>query len=166
LRVKFPALPAGSYPLQLDASGHQGAIPSTATLIVQAPQALAADVLAHPATVGAVRAVLYDAERQALLVGTDASGGSVARYEYAGGGWSPPLVQAVSQLRDIAVSSDGRQLVVIANTTLNTLDAVTLAPGTALSAPNLPENAYLKNLALDILDRAVVTTGIGASTGT
>lgn len=161
-----PALTAGSYPVHVDASNHQGDIPSTVALVVQDPTAFAATTLAHVAGTTAVRSLSYDAERHALLLVTDTPPSNpIVRYVYESGAWSAPA-QAPGAFLDAALTSDARQIYGITATTLVPVDPVTLALGTAVSAASLVENSALKNIVVGNDNRALVTTSLTTSGST
>lgn len=160
IEVTYPALPAGNYPVQIASPGHEGRIVSTATLTVIDAPAYAAGTLAYPTANPAIRQLLYDAERSAVIVASDAGGGSIVRYTNTGGVWSAPLSVPFNELQDIALTADGRQLLALSRTLLTPVDAASLAPGTAVEPPELQENTFLKNLAVGNDNNAVVTTGI------
>lgn len=162
LLVTHPALPAGSYTVHLDAPNHQGEIPSEATLVVQDPIAYAATTLSHLPATSSVRSLAYDAERQALLLVTDAAGGPIVRYVYENGAWSAPT-QVAGEFLDAALSANGKQIYAITATTLVPVDPVTLALGTAVTAPSLAENSGLKNVVVGHDNRALVTTSLTTS---
>ena len=164
--ANYPALPAGTYPIGLDISCHEGPVPSTANLIVLDPIAQTAQTLAHPAATTVVRQLVYDAERAALLVATDANGGSVVRYPYAAGAWGAPATASIPALQDIALTTNGASVLALSTTRMTHLDPTSLTAGTAVDAPSLAANNFLKNLAVVNDNRAIVTTGIAASQAT
>ena len=165
VRASYPALAAGSYPVRLDAPSHQGPIPTTATLLVLTPTVFAATTLPPPAGASVVNRLIYDAERGALLTVSDAGGGSISRYVYSGGAWGAPISTA-GALRDAALSANGTQVFAISATSVIPVDPVTLALGTAIAAPSMTTNAFLKNVVVGSDNRALITTGINASTST
>lgn len=166
IRATYPAMSAGSYAVELDVPDHQGAVPSTATLYVVDAPAYAAQTLSYPAAPAAVRSLIYDAERGALLLATDANGGSILRYEYAGGAWSAPLSVGLGQLQDVALSTDGTQLLAAFSTSIAPVDPVALLVGAAVDAPDLAADNFLKNLRVANDNTAIVTTGINERTAT
>jgi hypothetical protein len=167
IRATYPALPAGTYAVQLDIPSHVGPINSTAELVVLEPVAYSAGVLAYPTAAPAIRSFLHDAQRSSLLVATNSNGGTILRYSYAGGAWGAPQSVPLSELQDLALSIDGAQLLAISKAALTAMDAATLAPGTAVAAPaTLPANSFLKNLAVGNDNAALITTGIAGSTTT
>jgi hypothetical protein len=165
VRATYPALPAGTYTVRVEATDHQGPIPSTATLVVVDPIGSPPTILQYPTSATVLRNLIYDAERRALFVVTDAAGGSIVRYTYAGGAWGAP-VEVAGGFRDVALSIDGTMLYAITSTTLVPIDPVTLALGTAITAPSLATNAYLKNIVVGNDNVGLITTGIDASTAT
>jgi hypothetical protein len=167
IRATYPALPAGTYAVQLDIPSHVGPITSTAELVVLEPIAYSAGVLAYPTAAPAIRSFLYDAERSSLLVATNSNGGTILRYSYAGGAWGAPESVPLSELQDLALSIDGAQLLALSKAALTPMDAATLVPGTAIAAPaTLPANSFLKNLAVGNDNAALITSGIAGSTTT
>lgn len=166
LITAFPALAAGTYPVQLDIPTHQGAVPSTATMVVVAAPAYAAQALAYPAAITAVRSLVYDAERAALLVGTDAGDGTILRYPYTAGAWGAPASAAVAQLRDMSLSIDGAQLLAATRTGITPVDPIALTLGTAVAAPAPTADSFVKNVAITNTNTAIVTTGVARSEST
>lgn len=166
LRAAHPALAAGNYPVQVDIPTHQGVITSTATLKVVEPTAYAAGTLSYPAAASAIRTLLYDAERSALVVATDANGGTLIRYPYVDGAWNAANSVTIGALQGVALTLDGAQLLAISTTALTPLDAVSLVKGTAIAAPSLATDNFLKNISVANTNRAVITTGISTSTAT
>lgn len=164
-RATHPALAAGTYTVRLISSTHQGDIPSNATLVVVDPVAYAATTLTYPVAPTEARRLVYDAERRALVAVTDAAGGSIIRYAYDGAAWGAP-VNAAAGLRDIALSAKGTQLYGVTATAVTPIDPITLALGTAITAPSPPANSFLKNIVVGNDDRALITTGIASSTAT
>ncbi len=166
INVVYPALTAGSYVVGLDASTHSGTIASNATLTVVDPVTRSAEALAWPAPVTTVHSLEYDTRHHALLIVTDANGGQLVRYPYSGGAWQTPLTAALANARDATLSLDGSRWLALSTTAVTPVDPVTLAPGTAIEVPSLPENAFAKTIALMHSNIAVITTGIAQSATT
>jgi hypothetical protein len=166
LSATHPALAAGSYPVRINVADHEGTVPSTASLVVVEPVAYTAQVLSYPTAAPVIRALRYDAERSALVLATDAAGGTVLRYSSAGGVWSAPSSVALGELQDIALSLNGDQWLALSRTALTPLEPTSLALGAAVAAPSLATNNFLKGIALANNNIAVVTTGIAESTST
>jgi hypothetical protein len=162
----YPELTAGTYPISLDVPTHEGTIQSTAVLTVVDPTTHAAGTLAWPSTVANVRRLDYDARNGALLVVTDADGGTLMRYPYVSGAWQAPVTAALADVRDAELSIDGSQWLAISGSALTPVDPVTLALGTAVAAPELPADVALKSIALINTNIAFVTTGGAASAQT
>jgi hypothetical protein len=163
LTATYPALTAGDYTVHIDATNHTGEIPSNVTLRVLDPVAFAATTLDYPASTTNVRSLIYDAQRQALLAVTDtAPSNPIVRYQYANGAWAAPT-QAANGFLDAALSANGTQLFAITGTTLVPVDPVTLALGTAITAPSLATNSALKNIVVGFDNRALITTSLTTS---
>lgn len=159
-----PALAAGSYPVTVQASTSPGAILSSAALVVVDPPSYASTTLSYPAAASTVRKLIYDAQRQALLVGVDSANGEVLRYSFGAGGWSAPAVASVPALEDIALSSDGKTLLAVSDTAVTPLDAASLVAGTAGAPNGLATDILLKNLVITNDDTAVITTSSATAT--
>ncbi len=159
LFATYPALPAGSYEVQIDVPAHEGTLQSQATLVVVEPTAYPAQALAYPAADPAIREILYDAERRSIVVATGTNGGSLIRYAYDGTAWSAPATLALSEVQDMALSTRGDRLLAITRTALVPVDPVTLTAGTSIAAPSLPEGTFLRAMGVTNDDRALITTG-------
>ncbi|WP_129641062.1 hypothetical protein [Peristeroidobacter agariperforans] len=165
LSATHPALAAGSYVIHLDSTNHTGEIPSNVALRVVDPVAFAATTLDHPSAATVVRSLSYDLERQALIVVSDAGGGSIAHYRYANGAWGAPT-QVGSGFLDAALSADGTQLFAITPAHFWPIDAATLAVGTNIAAPSLATNSFLKNIVVGYDNRSLITTSLTTSGST
>lgn len=163
-----PPLAAGTYTVYIEAPDHEGEIPSEVSLLVQDPMDYPATTLAYPASTTGARSLLYDPERRALLaVTTSASASPIVRYVYENGAWGAPTQTAdPTSFLDAALSADGATLFAITATTLVPVDPVTLAAGTAVTAPSLAENSALKNIVIGNDNRALITTSLTTSGGT
>ncbi|MFC4309686.1 IPT/TIG domain-containing protein [Steroidobacter flavus] len=166
LSATYPALAAGTYTVHLDATNHTGEVPSNVALRVVDPVAFAATTLDHPASTTAVRRLVYDAERQALLSVTDtAPVNLINRYQYANGAWGAPTESAHGFV-DAALTADGTRLLAINPTSVVPMDPVTLALGTGLDAPSLVTNSALKNIVVGYDNQALITTSLTTSGST
>ena len=125
----------------------------------------ATTTLTYPVATTDARRLVYDAERRALVLVTDAAGSPIIRYAYDNGAWSAP-VNVAGRCRDAALSTDGTQLYGITSTAVTPIDPITLALGTAVTAPSPPANSSLKNIVVGNDDRALITNGIASSTAT
>jgi hypothetical protein len=115
IRATHRALPAGSYPITVENTGNLGR--SLASMSVVAPLSTSTIAIAHPPAtpywypIG----VVYDAPRQALLVGLVLNDGSgkarILRYTHDGASWQGPVQFAVDGgLTSMTLSQDGKQL--------------------------------------------------------
>ena len=176
IEASYTALPAGTYQVQVVAPSSPGSIVSEASLwIVPVTNYGAATTLAYPPgmRVTGVDQLRYDAERQALLlVVTTGSGTELLRYAYSSsGGWSTtPATVSFPNLSDIALSTQGGELLALSPQYLTELDPGTLAIKTQYTpGPTLaPAGVDLKNLAVANDGNAIVTTttGNGSSAST
>jgi len=164
IRVTHPALPAGRYEVQLDIPTHEGTLQSEATLVVLEPVSYAAQALAYPVPVATVRELLYDAERSAVVLATDANGGALIRYVHGPNGWEAPTVTPLAEVQDIALATRGDHLLAITRDALVRFDPVTLAASTPIAAPSLEQDHFLRAIAVINDDRALITTGTDEST--
>jgi hypothetical protein len=118
--------------------------------------------LAYPSSPQEIRGIVYDAERQALLVAVrnaTASDNQILRYAFTNGLWETPTSTVIPNLQDIALALDGTQLLAIADNSLTQVNAATLAHGTTTQGPfpNFSGTSF-KNLAVANDGLAVVTT--------
>ena len=164
IQASYPALAAGSYAVQVQASASPAAILSSAALVVVDPVSYAAGTLSYPTAAPQIKRLAYDSERQALWVAVDSAGGEVLRYAYAGGTWGTPLTAPVASLVDIALSTNGTQLLALSQTDMTVIDPASLAAGGVIAGPSLVAGTFLKNLTVTNTDTAIVTTGFSGST--
>ena len=166
VRVTYPALPAGSYPVTVNS----GAIPFTGTLVVVNPPNYAATTLQYPSTPQEIGGTFYDAQQQALFVATryaDSQANQLLKFQYSGSAWLAPVAISVPKIQDVALSADGTVLLAVTDTAMMEFDPATLAAsGTYPVLDNLVNsgNAYLQSLAVANDGYAFVTTG-GANPG-
>jgi cysteine-rich repeat protein len=105
--LSYPALPEGRYPVTLVEP--QGIGPLNAELVVVAPPPFTYQVIAAP---GPRRRLVYDAERQ-VMYGVNRPRQQLDRFAYTGGAWSALAPHIIPQLTDIAMSPNGRTLIVL-----------------------------------------------------
>ncbi|MHB8453103.1 MAG: SMP-30/gluconolactonase/LRE family protein [Acidiferrobacterales bacterium] len=150
------------------ASGSPGPIQSSANLfVINAPSYSNTSISYPPGTTPlGVKDLLYDAQRQALLVAVDTGGGQVLRYQYSGGTWTLSASASISTLSDIALSTDGQNLLALSQQALTLLDPTTLVPGTVTPAPPYTSGGFFKNLAVANDGNAIITTGYPGSLAT
>jgi hypothetical protein len=170
LRVTHPLLTAGTYRVSIaNQLANPGIVRSTADLVVVDAPAFPAATIAYPDvdTKTPVN-IVYDGERQALLVGVGlptpgAQNGRIYRYTFSGSAWSvTPATTAVSAFRDLALSLDGKKLIAISDAAVSQFNASTLATGTSTNATLLPLR-FLNGVVVANDDTAIVTTGINGS---
>ncbi len=159
IRINYPALPAGSYPVQIDIPNHQGAVQSEAMLVVVEPTAYPAQALAYPAGGATIRELLYDAERRAIVLATDSAGGSLVRFSHGEAGWEPATSTALSGVQDIALSTRGSEVLAVVPAALTLVDPVSLATINSIAAPSLADGTSLRAIGVMNDDRALVTSG-------
>ena len=169
IEASYPALSAGAtgttYPVQIQAPSSPGTITSQANLVAVNAPGYTTMTISYPSGTPQVNELIFDAERQALLV-ADAASGEVLRYAFNGGTWSTS--QAIAGLSDIALATDGQHLLALSQANMYQLIAdSTLASDLTTPAPTFGiAGTVLKNLAVGNDGNAVVTTGNPPSTST
>ncbi|TMQ10453.1 MAG: hypothetical protein E6J91_26380, partial [Deltaproteobacteria bacterium] len=104
--VGYPPLPEGRYPVNI--ADPPGVSPTGAELVIVAPP---------PSTYQAIDAprertrLVYDAERQAIY-GVNQSDQQIEHFAYRDGSWSAVSPHVIPSLMDIAMTPDGRSLIV------------------------------------------------------
>jgi hypothetical protein len=156
LRVTYPALPAGTYEVQIDLPEFQGTLQSSARLVIVPPTSYTAEALAYPTANPTVQRIVYDTERSAILVA--AQDGTLMRFAYANGAWTAPTTTSVASLQDISLSTQGDTLLVLTSSNLVVADPVTLATIETISTTELDSGVSFKNIATTNEDRAFITT--------
>jgi hypothetical protein len=164
LRVTYPALPSGTYEVQIDIPQYQGTLQSSARLVIVPPSNFPAQALAYPTASPTVQRIIYDTERSAVLIA--AQDGTLMRYAYANGAWEAPTTTTVGALQDIALSTQGDTLLVLTSTSLVLTDPVTLGAIETIATTGLDSGVFLKNIATTNEDRAFITTGQATSGNT
>lgn len=162
IRAVHPGLTPGNYPVQLETN--LGAPRSLAYgLVAVLPQSYAAATIAYPnAQTKRPLDIIYDAERQALLVGvaypTPGSSGEIFRYPFTDSAWATsPTSGSVAKFRDFALGLDGKQLIVASDFAVQQLDAVALTTGTI--APSVFTAVFFNGIAMANDGNAVLPTG-------
>jgi hypothetical protein len=121
LRIGHPALPAGEYAVRMHEANGTVIPRSTAHLVSVAPASMPSGLLPFPdSTPRQIRALTYDAERGALLLGafkavagTDQS--EILRYVF-NTSWQAPQSRLLPNFTTLALGADGRDLYASAGT--------------------------------------------------
>jgi hypothetical protein len=177
IHATLPMLTAGRYPVTVLSSG-QAAGTTRATLVVVAPPAFPAATIAYPAgNLPVVRALAYDAERQALYAQFWFNSNpppayitySLARYGYAGGAWSAPTTTSLGRVSTFALSTDGTQLLwayfdtAFNGMSVTPLDPVTLQPVGAATNNNASYALGAQSMGVANNGQAIIMTAPGIS---
>ena len=158
IHASYPSLPAGTYPISLNA----GALSYHASLVSVAPPAFPAASLTYPAAPLAVQGLVFDAERSALFVAVHgASGDSVLRYAFSGGAWQSPSTATVGTLGGISLSHDGSELLVAAASGLTELSPQDLSVTLTTPLPQEVDRNQPYGIALANDGNAVITRDLG-----
>ena len=107
ITTSYPAsLAAGTYPVQVIAPTSVGPATSQANLVLQNAPSYPATTIAYPSATSQVRRIIYDAQRQTLLVArtTSAATEEVDSFPYSGG-WSAGTSSTITGLADIALDT-------------------------------------------------------------
>lgn len=111
--LSYPALPEGRYPVTLVEP--QGIGPLNAELVVVTPPPFTYQAIAAP---GLRSRLVYDAERQ-VMYGVNRPLQQLDRFAYTGGAWSALAPHVIPQLTDIAMTPNGRALIVLDQDAIN-----------------------------------------------
>lgn len=173
IRVDYPALAAGPYPVKIMTALDINRADSASNLVVVTPPQFAATTLAYPnAVTQAPLNVIFDAERNALVVPTAypraGAGGDILRYAFDGSSWAAtPITQFVPSFRDLVLSPDGKKLLSLSDSSVTQFDSLTLATGTVTNATGIFAGfEFLKNAAMTNDGKMLVTTGVNGSGST
>lgn len=161
IHASYPSLPAGAYPISLNA----GALSYHASLVSVASPAFSAASLTYPAAPIAVQGLVFDAERNALFVAVHgASSDTVLRYAFSGGAWQSPSAATVGTLGGITLSHDGSQLLVAADSGLTELSSQDLSVTRTTALPVDVGRDQPFSIALANDGNAVITRDLGGFT--
>jgi hypothetical protein len=162
VRAIHPNLAPGTYPVRLETN--LGVARSLANdLVAVAAPTYAVTTIAYPnATAKQPLDIIYDAERQSLLVGvaypTPGSSGEIFRYPFTGSAWATtPESVSVASFRDLALSFDGKELIAVSDFAVRKIDAMTLTAGTV--TPPLFFELFFNGVAMANDGNAILTTG-------
>lgn len=136
VRASYPALAAGTYPVRVNG----GSLQFSGALVVVSSPAFSQQTVQYPRAAVRIANVLFDAERNALLVAAAyvGDGGELWRYTYSGNTWSAPTITPVPNIEDIALSLDGSRLFTVTENAILELDPVSLTTLRSVPAPLSP----------------------------
>jgi hypothetical protein len=111
----YPPLTAGAYPVQITVGGTAVGTSRAQLVIVDPLRSPNASLLYAVSPISVVVDVVYDAERQALLVqfydrNLQPSQNELLRFAYGGGVWSGAIATGLPPASDFALSIDGTQI--------------------------------------------------------
>jgi hypothetical protein len=163
IRASYPALLAG--PHAVNVTGNSS--PFTGSLHMVQPGALVDATLNYPLPPQNMRGLVYDARRDALIVGAGFStpaSNEVLRYTFSGVAWSavPQNAATVANLRGFTLSIDGERLLAITDNSLVELNPATLAvQATTPRTTNLSTDpgSFLKSIVATNDGQALVVAG-------
>lgn len=107
LRVGYPALASGRYPVHIQNAA--GFDTQSADLLIVPPSAFTYTAISAPSI---RRKIVYDAERQTLY-GVNEQGQEIEFYTYTSGAWVTGSPYVLPQLTDLDLLPDGKSLVVL-----------------------------------------------------
>jgi hypothetical protein len=156
VRASYPALASGSYSVILNS----GAVAFTGTLAVVPAADFNSTLLAFGETPDRISTLLYDAERNRLLVatGSPTAPSNNKLFMFRG----PTLTRSVlsfANLRDLAFSADGLRLLAITDLEVLELDANLLTVTRRVPAPAISGGASLQRIAVANDGKAIISTG-------
>jgi hypothetical protein len=162
IRAIHPSLAPGTYAVRLETNLGVPRSLANDLVAVVAPSYTAATIAYPNATAKRPLDIIYDAERQALLVGVaypaPGSSGEIFRYPFTGSAWATtPASVAIASFRDLALSFDGRQLIAVSDFAVQKIDAAALTMGTV--TPPLVFETFFKGVAMANDGNAILTTG-------
>lgn len=133
IHATHPALSAGTYPIQVGANSGTIRTLGTTLVVVNAPSYASAAIAYPNTTAKQPLAVVYDAERQALVVGVvyglPGQSGEMFSFPFSGSAWGPPASVLIDHFRDFTLSIDGKQLLAATDFSLQHIDAAALSLG-------------------------------------
>ena len=156
VRASYPALAAGTYSVQLNA----GAVAFTGSLVSVPAVSFASTQLTFTETPDRISTLLYDAERNRLLVATGfpAAPSNNKIFVYRGQTLTRS-VTSFANLRDVTFSADGLRLLAITDTEVLELDPDLLTVSRRTTGPTISGGARLQRIAVANDGKAIVTTG-------
>jgi hypothetical protein len=164
IRAIHPSLAPGTYAVRLETN--LGVARSLANdLVAVAAPTYAAATIAYPNAAGKQPLdIIYDAERQALLVGVaypaPGSSGDIFRYPFTGSTWATtPASVSVTNFRDFALSLDGQQVIALTDFAAQQIGATALTTGVTTPAVLFQVGLFFKGLAVANDGNAVLSSG-------
>jgi hypothetical protein len=116
VRIQYPAMPAGRYPVGIRSSSDLQF--TNAELVVVPPSSFARWTIPAP---GARERLIWDGERQ-VLYGVNRATQSLERYRLSGGAWVADAPFALPGLQDADLTPDGRALVAVTGQAIFEID--------------------------------------------
>lgn len=107
LRVNYPALAAGTYPVSVQNAA--GLVASNATLVLVNAATLTYQAISAPST---RQRLIYDAERQ-VLYAVDQADQQIESFTMSGGVWTAGTPYILPNVVDIALSPNGRLMIAL-----------------------------------------------------
>jgi hypothetical protein len=176
IHATFPELTADTYTVQL--SSPSGPTAFSGNLVVFDVPDFTAGTVSYPTASPQVLKLVYDAEREALLVATSyfdnfnfnttsRQTNEILRYQFSNGSFVSMTAATVPLLQGMDLSPDGSELIVITDRKVLKLDPSTLAQvdSTELSS-SIISNQYFKDVAVMNDGNALITTGFAGSGST
>ncbi|MBI1424888.1 MAG: hypothetical protein GC149_15685 [Gammaproteobacteria bacterium] len=176
IHATYPALTAGNYTLQL--SNASGPAAFSGNLVAIDPPAFTASTVAYSTASPHVLKLVYDAERQALLLAVSYFNGinfntasrqtnEILRYQFSNGSLVSMSSATVPLLQGMDLSPDGSRLIVIADRKVLQLDPSTLAELASTDMDALVSSSqYLKDVTVMNDGNALITSGYAGSGNT
>ena len=161
LRVSYPALPAGRYPVHIqNAAGFDS---RSADLLIVPPSGFTYAAITAPSV---RRKILYDAERQTLY-GVNEQGQEIESYTHTSGAWLTGSPYVLPQLTDLDLLPDGKSLVVL---TQNAVDEIALdqTPWSAQTRASNPDSfcgRFLDHLAVANDGKVMIISNLMSCSG-
>ncbi len=162
IHATFPALAEGLYSVEL--SNVSGPLAFAGNLNVVGTKSYTASTLTYPTSPQQTLALVYDAEREALLVGAryflggnTGAGNTILRYQFSNGAFVSMSSVNVPFLRDFTMSPDGKELLALTDTQVIHLNPATMIQIRS-SVSNHPGTIAFKNIVAMNDGMAIITS--------
>jgi hypothetical protein len=158
VRASYPGLASGTYSVILNS----GAVAFTGTLVAVPAVTFTSTQLLFGETPERISTLLYDAERNRLLVATGSPTAPGNNKVFMFRGRDRAFVRSVvsfANLRDLAFSADGLRLLAITDSEVLELDADLLTVTRRVAAPSIAGGARLQRIAVANDGKAIISTG-------